>query len=319
MAVRRILSLDGGGMKGTFHAAFLAVVEAQFDRPVAAHFDLIAGTSTGGIVALGLGLGFTAQEILNLYENLGPEVFGRRRWPWHLPWLRRLPWILRPRYEPAPLEAALRRAFSDRRLGESRTRLVIPSLNLETGEVHVYKTAHHLRFTTDYKVPVVEVAMATAAAPTYFPTHRSTAGIPLVDGGLWANNPVGMAVVEAIGVLDWNHDDLRVLSLGCPAAHLDAGSARSQPKGELYWARRVVDVFMAGQSSGSLGTAQLLAGHANVYRVCPTVPAGRFALDSIEEVASLRGLGSSEARKALPKLRGVFFADPAATFEPYHR
>jgi hypothetical protein len=311
--VRRILSLDGGGMKGTFHAAFLAAVEAQLARPVASHFDLIAGTSTGGIVALGLGLGFTAQEVLNVYESLGPEVFGRHRW------FRRLRRFVQPRYDPAPLEAALRRAFSDRRLGESRNRLVIPSLSLETGDVHVYKTAHHPRFTTDHKVSAVEVAMATAAAPTYFPTHRSAAGIPLVDGGMWANNPTGIAVVEAIGVLDWSRDDLRVLSLGCPAAPLDAASARFRPEGELYWARRVADVFMAGQSSGSLGIAQLLAGHPNVYRVCPAVPAGRFALDSIDEVASLKGLGSSEARKALPKLREAFFADPAATFEPFHR
>jgi patatin-like phospholipase/acyl hydrolase len=66
-------------------------------------------------------------------------------------------------------------------LGESRTRLVIPSLNLETGEVHVYKTAHHPRFEVEYKERAVEVALATAAAPTYFPTHRSAKGIPFID------------------------------------------------------------------------------------------------------------------------------------------
>jgi uncharacterized protein len=69
------------------------------------------------------------------------------------------------------------------------------------GEVHIWKTAHHLRFQTDYKASVVDFAMATAAAPTYFPSHRLASGIPLVDGGTWANNPVAISVVEAIGIL----------------------------------------------------------------------------------------------------------------------
>jgi len=313
MAVRRILSLDGGGIKGVFLVAFLAAFEERVGRPIAGYFDLIAGTSTGGIAALGLGLGFTAQGLLTLYERFGREVFPGNRL------LRFVRHVVAAKYSPEPLRRVLAEAFGDRTLGDSRCRLVIPSLNLETGKVHVYKTAHHPRFEMDYKESAVQVGMATAAAPTYFPSHRSSSGIPLVDGGLWANNPVGMAVVEAIGVLEWSRPDLRVLSLGCPSAPLDIGIARRRSMGRLYWARRIAEAFLSGQSSASLGTAKLLAGHANVYRVCPAVPPDRFGLDTTKEIESLKGLGVAEAREALPALRQVFFTEPAEPFEPYHR
>jgi hypothetical protein len=195
---------------------------------------------------------------------------------------------------------------------------MIPSLNLETGEVHVYKTAHHPRFVMDYKVPAVEVALATAAAPTYFPTYRSTVGLPLVDGGMWANNPVGPAVVEAIGVLGWDRGDFKVLSLGCTTEPLKATPNRAKRLGLNYWAPRLVSVFMSGQSSGSLGTAQLLAGHGNIERISTVVPNKRFAMDAAKDIHALRGLGGSEARKALPKLTETFFQAKAEAFEPYH-
>ncbi len=312
MTTHRILAIDGGGIKGIFPAAFLASVEEEIKGSVGEYFDLIVGTSTGGIIALGLGLGFTAKELLSFYEDLGTKVFAGNRL---LGFLRQMGVS---KYSPEPLKAALASKFGDMKLGDSKVRLVIPSLNLETGEVHVFKTAHHARFEKDWKDSAVSVALATAAAPTYFPSHLMTSGIPLVDGGMWANNPVGAAVVEAVGVLEWNRSDLRVLSLGCTSSPLDIGIGRRYGMGFLYWASRIADVFMSGQSSGSLGTATLLAGHQNVYRISPVAPAGRFGLDGLGEIASLKGLGFSEARKALPTLKPVFFTRPAETFVPYY-
>ena len=208
--------------------------------------------------------------------------------------------------------------FGDKRLGDSKKRLVIPSLNLENGEVHIYKTAHHPRLETDYKESAVDVAMATASAPTYFPTHRSIAGIPLIDGGLWANNPVGMSVVEAITLLDWPRDSLKVLSLGCTTEPLNVNLGRKIPLGRSYWAFKLLDVFMHVQSHASLGTALLLAGHDNVRRIDKDVSEGKFGLDKTKEIDSLKGLGASEARYALPKLREVFLGDHAEQFVPFH-
>ncbi|MGH9462556.1 MAG: CBASS cGAMP-activated phospholipase [Vicinamibacteria bacterium] len=308
---RRILAIDGGGIKGTFPASFLATIEEKLSRSIADYFDLIAGTSTGGIIALALGLGFSGREVLAFYETLGHEVFAGNRM---LLFLRHVGFA---KHNPEKLRKVLVEKFGYRKLGDSRKRLVIPSLNLENGDVHIFKTAHSARFLMDSQESAVHVAMATAAAPTYFPAHRISAGSPLVDGGTWANNPTALAVVEAVGTLGWERQDLRILSLGCTMSSLDVRYGRRYGLGWLYWADKVVEVFMAGQSSGSLGTAAVLAGPEHVFRYSPNVPAKRFGLDVTAEIESLKGLGFTEARKALPAIKQVFFAKPAEPFVPY--
>ena len=309
--MKRILALDGGGIKGVFSAAFLASLEEETKEPIGRYFDLIAGTSTGGIIALALGLGYSASNILHLYRALGQRVFARRR-----RWFE-VRSIFRPKYDSAPLRDVLTEHFGQRQLGESSTRLVIPSLSLETGKVHVFKTAHHNRFQKDYREAAVAVALAAAAAPTYFPAYRHGSGLPLVDGGIWANNPVGVAAVEALGVLGWDRHEIRILSIGC-SSPLSVEAGRRRPKGFLYWAREIADLFASAQSFSSLGTAQLLAGHDNVFRVAPVMPPGRFALDDATEIPSLEGLGYGEAREWLPRLRHVFLVEPAEPFAPEH-
>ena len=309
--MKRILAIDGGGIKGAVPAAFLATVEDSIEDSVANYFDLIVGTSTGGIIALGLGLGLSAKDILAFYEEHGPLIFkGNRSFRW-------LRWWGTTKYSDAPLRAALETCFGDQKLGDSTKRLVIPSLNLENGKVHVYKTAHHPRLERDYKEKAVDVALATTAAPTYFPTHRSSAGTPLVDGGMWANNPVGMSVVEAITLLDWPRDALKVLSLGCTTEPLNVRWGRKVPLGRPYWAFKLLDVFMHAQSHSSLGTAQLLAGHDNIIRIDEGVSQGKFSLDSVKEIDSLKGLGDFQARQALPELRKIFLGDHAERFVPF--
>lgn len=309
--MRRILSIDGGGIKGVVPAAFLAQLEETLGESITHFFDLIVGTSTGGIIALGLGLGLSAADILHFYEDLGPAIFAGNRLT------RGLRHVGFAKYHARPLRQALEATFGEKTLGESITRLVIPSLNLETGEVHLYKTAHHPRLEVDCKERAVDVALATSAAPTYFPTHRSAKGIPLIDGGMWANNPTGLAVVEAVGVLDWPRDAIYVLSLGCVTEPLRGGLARLLPLGQGYWATKVTDVFMTAQSFASLGTASVLIGHEHMLRISPTINRGQFRLDSAREIPSLRGLGASEARKALPRVRELFCHTHVEPFVPF--
>jgi Patatin len=308
---RRVLTIDGGGIKGVFPAAFLADLEKELDQPLASYFDLIVGTSTGGIIALAIGLGIPAADVLKFYEDEGPKIFkGSRR----LGFFRQL---VSAKYDPAPLRAALEKVLGDRLLGEAKTRLVIPSLNLSTGTVHVFKTAHNERFERDYKERALDVAMATAAAPTYFPTHRLDSGVPLVDGGMWANNPMGTGAVEAIGVLEWSKGDVDLLGVGCTDAAANFTASRTRFLGLFnYWAKRIVNVFMAGQSSGSLGTAMLLLGREHVVRVSPVVDARKYDLDGVAGIPELRALGAEYARDQLPLLRKQFFSRPAQPFAP---
>jgi uncharacterized protein len=303
----RILSIDGGGIKGVFPAAFLAHIEATLGgAPVSSFFDLIAGTSTGGIIGLALGLGLRATEVLEFYDLYGPAIFPRKS-PW---------WLLGPaKYEAAPLRHALEQTFGSRRLGDSSRRLLIPSFNVTTGRIHIFKTAHHPRLQMDFKVPAVEVALATSAAPVFFPPHRSGQEVMFIDGGIWANNPMGLAVTEAISMLGRNGDDLDVLSVGCTSEPPDF---TQRGRGWKFWAFRAVEAAMQGQSFSALGTAQHLAGHGNVFRFDPVVLPGRFALDKPEGIGELKAFGYSEARESLRVLAPRFFSSAAEPFAPVH-
>lgn len=305
----RILAIDGGGVKGVFAASFLATVEGDLGTPLVDHFDLITGTSTGGIIALGLGLGLSANEILNFYENNACAIFPEGRW-------RSLRWILSAKYDSLPLRSALEQVFGERLFGESLTRLVIPSTNFETGEVHVFKTAHHERFVRDCKESAVDVALATAAAPTYFPTHQLRSGTPLIDGGMWANNPMGIAAVEAVGLLELSKGSVKLLSVSCTESPLSIQDRSPAGLGFAGWARSFIDSFMAGQSSAALGTAQLLLGHDRVHRIAPSVGSRRYKLDRTDDIDSLKGLGVSEARKECPRVKSMFLTGKRPEFHP---
>ena len=127
--MRRILTIDGGGIRGTFPAAFLANLEKDLEHPIGRYFDLISGTSTGGIIAIGLAFGMRAADILKLYEDKGPAIFGQSNSG--LPgWLarryRQSKWLFwGPKYSAKPLRDALNEALGQRRLGEAETRLVM--------------------------------------------------------------------------------------------------------------------------------------------------------------------------------------------------
>lgn len=324
---RRILALDGGGIKGAFAAAFLETIEEATGKRIAEHFDLIAGTSTGGIIALGLGLGMTAREVSQFYVNDGPRIFYQHNSLDSHGLLSRLTGWLRdkksnvkqltaPKYDTAELRKALERAYQSKRLGDSSIRLIIPAYHADNEDVYVFKTRHHPRLQLDWKESAVNVALATAAAPTYFQAHSMPSGAPLIDGGIWANNPAGLAAVEARSVLGWKDDDLYIIRLGCTEEALDI------PIDEGYAGLllKSTALFMQGQSRGADGTAMLLSDHRQesprFFPFQPKVPVGKFKLDSIDMINRLRGLGAAHAREALPLFEKHFLYEKSEAFVP---
>jgi patatin-like phospholipase/acyl hydrolase len=310
----QILSLDGGGIKGLFAAAVLAKLEEKLETDIVSHFDLITGTSTGGVIALGLGLGMTAREIVGFYVKEGPKIFGNR-----LGWRSWLQWV-RPKYPQDRLRLALEgpNAFGDRKLGDSKKRLVIPAYNLGQDRVRMFKTPHHERLTTDWQIPAWQVAMATSAAPTYFCACRYIKDMRLIDGGMWANNPAVVGIAEAVGMLGAGLDDIRVLSIGTT----DSRKERSlflDHGGVAQWVvgNDVVEVLMRAQSVGTDGLAGYLIGQEDLLRVDPIVPDGIYHLDK----ASFNGLMSEAEDCALcngPKVRERFGDHAARTYVPFH-
>lgn len=268
----RILSIDGGGIRGIFPASVLAQFEGTLlgGRSVGSYFDLISGTSTGGILALGLGKGLTAAELAHLYITRGGDIFpppgpvARH--------LRKFTGLVKHRYDRQALARILDENFGDRRLRDSHVRLCVPALEGRYGEVNIFKTPHHPDYHLDGPKPMLTVALATSAAPTYFqPLEES--GHFLVDGGVWANNPIMIGLVDALTCFDLSATNVRILSLGCGDEPYVFSKRKQAGGGLLIW-RDLIFTAMRLQSQNALGQARLLVGPENVFRIdCDLSPA----------------------------------------------
>jgi len=306
----QILALDGGGIKGLFSAAVLAFLEEDLNVNIIDHFDLIAGTSTGGIIALGLGAGMKPREIVEFYVTNGPKIFK----PGCLPWLRH---ICKNKYEAGPLEKALKECFEDKRLSDSRKRLVIPSYNIGDDSVYLFKTPHHGSLRRDYKVPMWKIARATSAAPTYFPAFSGVDNVRLIDGGVWANNPSIVGITEAVSLLNVPLEQIYVLNLGT-TDELKSYPLHLDKSGCLKWRKAAVDVIMRGQSIGAWTQSQHLIGKDHVERLDPKVPDGLFALDRLSTEALL-GKAAHESRHFSPKFKELFGGHKASEYSPIYK
>lgn len=313
----KILSIDGGGMKGMFSAAFLASVEKELQKKVVDYFDLIVGTSTGGIIAISLGLGMSAQETLNFYINEGKHIFPNYSRAKKM--IKTVKSFFRPKYDVAVLERTLKKHFGDRCLGESKTRLVIPTFNASTADLYLYKTAHHQRLMADYKVPVWEIAKATSAAPSFFRSHRIGYWTELVDGGLWANNPSMVAIAEAIGFLERTPEEIALLSVGTSLSKVSIGQATLESGGLIRWSFTILKhLYMHLQVLTADRQAQHILKNGRYLRVDPSTSNLNVALDDFKKASSLVPFGEHVARHNLRTLEHVFFSHKAVPFQPIH-
>lgn len=188
MATYRILSIDGGGTRGLL----VSVLLEQLDELVPgwrASIDLLAGTSTGGIIALGLAKGLEPSELRSLYYDRSPVIFSR-------PWTEfREPWpLFRARYANTRLRQELQEVLGDSMLKNLDRKVLIGSFDLDDEDDHVWKPKFFHNFSgpdTDGNARAVDVAMYTSAAPTYFPATEH-----YIDGGVVANNPSMAAISQ---------------------------------------------------------------------------------------------------------------------------
>ena len=266
----RILSIDGGGIRGIFPSALLAGLERDFTggHPIADYFDIVTGTSTGGIIGLGLGAGLSAAALRDLYVQRGGEIFppaGTDRIGRLIGWLRKKRQYIRYSYDQDALRRVLTDTLGDRLLEVSRLRLCIPAFDGRHSEVFVFKTPHHPDYKFDRYEKMVNIGLATAAAPTYFrPLEHG--GYILVDGGIWANNPVMLAVIEALTCFDVTWEQIDVLSLGCGNDPFYVTEAQRERGGLIQW-RNAIEAAMRLQSLAATNQARLLLGPPAVLRI----------------------------------------------------
>jgi uncharacterized protein len=268
----KVLSIDGGGIRGIIPAVVLAAIEKRMKRPACQIFDLIAGTSTGGIIALGVTVPegerprWSAEQLIGMYESEGPKIFHRSL----VRMIETGDGLLAKRYSAAGLEGALEHYMGDARLSQALTKVLIPSYDIYAHQPLFFKSfipearpgadpaaaPSPTPSPTDY--PMKVVGRATSAAPTYFEpenVHASTApgddaspGYVLVDGGTFANNPAMCAYAEATR----NHagTDVLIVSLGTGLpTESEISFKQAKRWGLVCWAHPLLGVIMDGASA----------------------------------------------------------------------
>lgn len=275
----KILSIDGGGILGLLPCLVLAEIEKRFleGKPIGMYFDMIVGTSTGGIIALGLGQGKSAQDMSRLYIERGQYIFPGNR---YIRMVRQLVRYFFYSYDRQNLENELRREFGDNLLASAKVPICIPSFEGRYGEVYIFKTPHHPDYKKDQFEKLVDIGLSTAAAPTYFSAIGQN-GYTFADGGIWANNPAMIGVVEAITCFNINRTQIRLLSLGC-------GQERYRMQwwhrigGLFIWADQFFKTAMRLQSQSAINQAGLLIGRSNMIRLDKPEVAKNIAMDDVK-------------------------------------
>lgn len=254
----KILSLDGGGIRGIIPARILTTIEDKTNRSIGDMFDLIAGTSTGGILATGLAGSkggnkpiCTASELLNLYVNRGSEIFDRSFWKG----VTSLGGLRDERYSAGRLEGILQDTLGDAELKDVVTNVLIPSYDIEGrgdyrgGGPYFFKSSK-AKTDPDYNYLLRNVARATSAAPTYFePAHLENVSrsdwTALIDGGVFANNPAACAYAEA-RKLGAQHDEIVMVSLGTGEQTRAIKYRDAKDWGIIEWAIPLLSVIFDG-------------------------------------------------------------------------
>ena len=241
----RVLAIDGGGIRGLIPALVLTELERRAGRRTYEMFDLIAGTSTGGILACAVCAPdpLPASDLVQLYTEEGPKIFDRSLFQR----IRSADGLLDEKYDDAALDSALERFLEHKRLAETLPDLIVPSYDTALPGPYFFKTtkARETPATDDF--PLSVVARATSAAPTYFEALEA-GDRALVDGGVFATNPAMCALAEVLNQEDLRPRDVVLLSLGCGQRTEKHSFDEIKDWGLVGWARPILDVVFDGVS-----------------------------------------------------------------------
>ena len=227
-------------------------------------------------------------------------------WPWYLG---------NARYDQKDLREILGPKLGDQTIGDAKVRLCIPSFDGRHSEVYVFKTPHHPDYRTDRFDPMIRAALATAAAPVYY-RPLVEGGYAFVDGGIWANNPSMLAVIEALTAFDVDRDRIDVLSLGCGDEFYPVNWWQRRFGGLFFW-RTAIFAAMRLQSLAATNQARLLLGPDQVMRIDAPTNESKIAMDDCSRaIAELVPAAEASAAKQGEKVARVFLAEPAAPYEP---
>lgn len=298
--ILNILSIDGGGIKGIYSLYVLRRIETKYRIDIQKHFKFFSGTSTGGIIALGLAFGYSVQELINFYEENGIKIFPHRGI------MRKLhdykSKLIKSKYDDKELKKALIEKFKTKKIKDIEDKYIcIPTIKLKEGTPVVIKTPHSKSYFRDKEFSAVDVALATSAAPVFFPIAKiQNFSNHLIDGGLFANNPTLISVVEALEHFVGKDDDkeykkMNVLSVG----------NFTKPKNEIKkrrrslfcWGEELIDIIMSSQEKNIDNILSFFSTNP-IYRINAYLRIENVSIDSIGcKDIKLDSAGAEELKK----------------------
>jgi uncharacterized protein len=303
-----VLSVDGGGIRGVIPAMVLAALEERTGKRTAELFDLIAGTSTGGIIALALtvpGDGgkprWMADDLVDLYLIEGPRIFEHSIGHEFASGLG----LLDQKFDERPLVETLATYFGDARISQAATDVLVTSYDLEHRQPFFFKS-QRARDVPEHDWPMRVAARATSAAPTYFEPERLAADgveFALCDGGVFANNPAMCAYAEVRR--DHPAASVRMVSLGTGQLTRPIHWNDAKHWGLVAWARPLIDVVFDGVSD------------ATDYELTQVLPAAAYTRFQVELIGASDALDNANERnlEGLQTLARKLIADRAADLD----
>lgn len=297
----KILSIDGGGIKGIIPCMILQKIEERTKKPISALFDVIAGTSTGGILTLGLTVPnqdgkpqYSASDILDLYKDKGSQIFPTTPF-------EDIKAIFRPKFDVRGLERLLESYFGNNQLNDVLTNVFITTYDIHARKPFYFSSRLAKKYPKENFL-LKDIGRSTSAAPTYFKPHHINeldAVNGMVDGGVFANNPAVLAFTEAkeiflekfspikgIDGLEGHDPHVRpnpndlpffMLSLGTGNHTKPLNYEQAQKWGELKWVVPLIDILMQGVSETVAYQMEYIMPPINrlqkrYHRINPTIP-----------------------------------------------
>ena len=300
----KILSIDGGGIRGICPAIYLEHIQKTLDRPLYEYFDMIVGTSTGGVIGLAIALGVPIEHIIKVLREGSTRLFKRQSRGY-----------MKPKYRTEALIQEIKSMIGETAvLHDARRRVCIPYVDLAEGRAKVYKTRHRDEYVRDQDLPAWKVAASTAAAPVFFSPFVVDSETTNVDGGLWANNPSVAGLTEALH-MGIPVEQIRILSIGTGTK----GFQKIKPKlgyGLVGMYNAMIDLSMQVQSESSNNIVKLICGeHYHRIQFKLTGPHA-FTLDDVGSRHVLEACALEEAERSAEKIKRIFFASVTEPFVP---
>ena len=298
----KILAIDGGGIRGVFPAHILRSLNEKLKIDVNNYFDMIAGTSTGSIIASAIACKKSPEEIIQLYKEKSYKIFASKN--------VLFPKCIKPAfislYNNTGLIEILKEEFGEIKLGDINIPLLLPATDIGNGSVHVLKSGYSDEFTRDKNVFLYEAIAASCSAPIYFDPLKVKEYL-LTDGGVWANNPSLAAVIDAKKRLNIDFDNIKIFSLGTGRSKIAYGVSTNKPWGFLTGlkGKEFISFILSLQSQSTQNYLQLMLKEEQILRI-DFESDKPLPLDDVTQIDNLISRADREFTHRTVEIKGFF-------------